>query len=309
MDLISGQAHHESPLEMSGAPYPLVLFSHGFQGVHFQSFTFTEYLASHGYVVAAPSHEGNTMLDFNASDEQVAQVALERPVDLRFAYDQMMSVAGGDGPLSGIVAPGKVAVSGHSFGGYTALIAAGGVVDVDEATAACAAGTPSDLFCPYIGFWPAGAVVGLDPPIPGVSAAIYLAPGGEAAFGGNGLDTIGVPGFVFGGTLDHMTTLEDEIDPIYEGLPAPKLRGIVTDAGHMSFTNICAIPSMGFFLEDFCGVEGLKEAEETFAVVNPLAVAFLHYTLKDDAAMVLKLDPGVAEATYPDLSLESEGMP
>src|ERR687891_1264094 len=43
--------------------FPLVIFSHGNGGVRFQSWFLMQALASHGFVVAAPDHAGNTALD------------------------------------------------------------------------------------------------------------------------------------------------------------------------------------------------------------------------------------------------------
>ena len=47
-------------------------------------------------------------------------------------------------------------------------MAASGVVDVDEDKAACAAGDPSDIFCPYLAYWPDGSTIALDEPIEGL---------------------------------------------------------------------------------------------------------------------------------------------
>src|SRR5215468_9770434 len=50
----------------------LVVFSHGFRGMRWQSTFLTVAMASHGYVVAAPDHQGNTMFDGSATPEQAA---------------------------------------------------------------------------------------------------------------------------------------------------------------------------------------------------------------------------------------------
>ncbi|HMK85765.1 MAG TPA: hypothetical protein VK437_07390 [Steroidobacteraceae bacterium] len=53
----SGQVAFEAKASRAcGAPVPLVLFSHGDLGCGLQSVAFTEELARHGYVVAAPDH-------------------------------------------------------------------------------------------------------------------------------------------------------------------------------------------------------------------------------------------------------------
>ena len=280
--IIPGNAYTNAPQDASAAPYPVVLFSHGFRGTAVQSITFTEYLASHGYVVVAMDHTGNTLTDFFSDDEKVAEVALERPYDVKFAFYKILEfVTPGAELLSGMVDPERVGVCGHSFGGYTALVVAGGLVDVTGAQDACAAGSPSDIFCDYVGYWPGGTTVGLSPPIPGLKAAASFAPGGYSAFGEQGLDSVSVPALIFGGTLDDTCPVEVEIDPIYEALPSPRGRVVITDASHMSYTNICDIPLAQQFLADYCNVPGIISEEEGFDIMNTLTVAFFDRYLKD----------------------------
>jgi len=262
-----------------------------------QSIAVTEYLASHGYVVAAMDHQGNTLTDFFSSDETVAQVAMERPYDVRFTWQQMMQfTAPGDPLLGGMVDGERVAMTGHSFGGYTALMVAGGRVNVSQAQAACAAGDPSDIFCDYVVYWPAGAQVSLQPPIPNLKAAVYYAPGGYSAFGAEGLATVGVPSLIFGGTLDSTCSPDAEIHRIYAALPSPKAEVIVTDASHMSFTNICDIPLAQQFLAEYCDVPGIIDQQTGFALINTLSVAFLDAWVKGQMPLLGTVSQGAVDA-------------
>lgn len=68
-------------LDDSGAPYPLIVFAHGFSSTRRQSSSYTQHLASHGYVVAAP--------DFSASNLQAPGgprlvAVLKQPEDVSF---------------------------------------------------------------------------------------------------------------------------------------------------------------------------------------------------------------------------------
>ena len=115
-------------------PYPLVVFSHGF-GAHRRQSTFLcTHLASHGYVVAAMDHTGNTIVETvqmmmaaqmggPAPDPAaiLSEVIPARPVDVSFVIDRLL--AGVDGVPT--IDAARIGMSGHSFGGWTTLMVAG----------------------------------------------------------------------------------------------------------------------------------------------------------------------------------------
>lgn len=267
-----------------------------------QSFTFTEHLVSHGFVVAAPNHPGNTMLD-NPNNQQTAKIALDRPGDVAFALAQLLKASSSSSdPLHGAVKTSAIGVAGHSFGGYTALVAAGAQVDVSAAAARCKAGTPAKIFCPYISYWPAGTTVTRPASLSGIKAALAMAPGGFAAFGTKGLQKITIPTMIMGGTLDAMLTLTDEVRPIYAAMSAsPRYKLEVKGAGHMSFTDICRIPISGLIpgLKTFCAPGKFIGIDKGFKVINPFAVAFFRYHLGGEAAYAQYLSQAYA-AKHPD---------
>lgn len=103
-------------------PFPLVAFSHGNGGVRRQSTFLTTHLASFGFVVAAPDHVGNTVLDtLGKSAEVRRQLHREardnRPRDLAAAIETALS----PDPRWPSVDAARIGVLGHSFGGWTAL--------------------------------------------------------------------------------------------------------------------------------------------------------------------------------------------
>ena len=114
--------HAVKDAEALSGKYPLVVFSHGFGGERRQSTFFYTHLASHGYVVAAMDHVGNTTVDMisgasSAGDPAVIdQFIASRPQDASFVISQMLTGASGH-----TVLPDQVGMSGHSFGGWTAL--------------------------------------------------------------------------------------------------------------------------------------------------------------------------------------------
>lgn len=75
-------------------PFGLIIFSHGFGGDKRQSTFFYTHLASHGYVVAAMDHVGNTTADMLASagvpeDPNAMNAFIEdRPLDASFVSNE-----------------------------------------------------------------------------------------------------------------------------------------------------------------------------------------------------------------------------
>ncbi len=102
--------------------YPLIVFSHGYGGVAIQSIRLMEHLASHGFVVVAPSHTGNIQGDTSSSDPEA-----DRYPDVAFVIDVMAyaNVIPGNA-FFGHVDANNCGVVGHSFGGMTAMFMAAG---------------------------------------------------------------------------------------------------------------------------------------------------------------------------------------
>jgi len=115
----------DAPLDAGGAPYPVLLFSHGSCGYPRQSIFLTGLLASHGFVVVAPSHPGNTLNEYPTCGTGAAQLDSyqERPQDVLFALDSML--AENADPMSilfGGLDENRIGMSGHSFGGLTTYL-------------------------------------------------------------------------------------------------------------------------------------------------------------------------------------------
>jgi dienelactone hydrolase len=116
--------------------FPLIVFSHGWGGHRRQSTFLCTHLTSHGYVVAAVDHRGNTIRDVFEQTiaaragrpvpdfvEALLEFATHRPLDVSWLIDRVLDgAAGGVAPL---VDGDRIGMAGHSFGGWTTLAVAG----------------------------------------------------------------------------------------------------------------------------------------------------------------------------------------
>jgi predicted dienelactone hydrolase len=103
-----------------GGPYPLVVVSHGNAGTPWAYRELAKHLVRAGYVVALPAHTGNTRHNNNRAN--TAANLANRPRHISLVID----AAYGHPALAGRMLADRVAVIGHSIGGYTALAVAGG---------------------------------------------------------------------------------------------------------------------------------------------------------------------------------------
>jgi predicted dienelactone hydrolase len=109
--------------EVKRGHWPLLLFSHGLCGIPTQSTFFTTALASWGFVVAAPPHPGGELTDGVPQCVQSIDDSFQNRVpDIQFVIDRMLAANREPGSrFARHLKPRRIGVSGHSFGGQTAL--------------------------------------------------------------------------------------------------------------------------------------------------------------------------------------------
>jgi len=256
---------------IAAGPFPLVLFSHGNNGIRIQSFYFGAHLASHGYVVASPDHHGNTFVD-TLGGVVDANVVNNRPRDMSFVLDELLARNAAPGNFySGTIIPEQVGMSGHSFGGFTTFAMAGGATRDARIKA---------LF-------------------PQAPAAVFM----DEYFA-----AIDLPTLIVGGSIDETTGFaENQLRP-FTALPSgAAVVGLaeLRDAGHFTFSDFCEVPRE---LLSFLG--GFDEAclprhlpwRHAHDITNLLALRFFDATLRGDSEALALLDPemlaGIEDLTY-----------
>jgi len=109
--------------ELAPGKHPLVLISHGSGGSNLACRCYGLQLAKKGFVVALPEHPFNNR--HNNDWEHSLENIINRPRHLSLIIDNLA----GDSLFSNQLRVKKVAVIGHSVGGYTALALAGAEPD------------------------------------------------------------------------------------------------------------------------------------------------------------------------------------
>jgi predicted dienelactone hydrolase len=108
-------------LDSSAAPYPLIIFAHGYTASRVQSTSYTRHLASHGYVVAAPDFP---LTSSSAPGGPQFTDLVNQPRDVSFLIDQMLAFsADSANRLTGGIDGEHIGLTGHSLGGFTTLLA------------------------------------------------------------------------------------------------------------------------------------------------------------------------------------------
>ncbi|MEO0491970.1 MAG: dienelactone hydrolase family protein [Actinomycetota bacterium] len=239
-------------------PFPMVVYSHGSGGIRFIHSDYTETIASHGYVVVAPDHAGNTAVErVLGNADPFDLISYNRPLDVISVIDGVLA----NGAVAPLIDAESIAVTGHSFGGFTSYAVASG----------------------------ADNPIGATPADPRVDALIPLAPA-LALLTEDDLARIDIPTLILVGTDDTTTPVEPNVETPWAVSPAsPHYRVELVAGEHQSFTDLCdylevvpdregANPLVVDVITDM-GVEGCSAddmpIERVKELTNTFAVTFL----------------------------------
>lgn len=277
---------------------PLVVFSHGSGSITVQSKVLCETLASHGFFVIAPSHTGNTQLDLIAGNaDPLLVVATNRPLDVSFAIDHMLARNSDPAdPFFGTMDAQRIGVSGHSFGGFTAVAMAGGYADV--------------------------------PPDTRVKAIVSVS-GATRLLAEEDLVNVTVPTLHLGGTNDDVVPIAPSTWRAFDLIstaPADHYRVDIIGPGHYHFANICdigdALIGLGIAKEQWSviGAEALLRPhdltcvpptypiEEAQRLQNLYTIAFFRRYLLEETEYERFLSPRYARSHEPDVRFFRKDM-
>jgi hypothetical protein len=249
---------------------PVLVHSHGHMGFSGNSARLMCQMASHGWLAVAPTHVGNTLAD--TPDPRHLSIYVHRPLDIRASLDFVASLPATD-PLAGLADLSRVAMSGHSFGSYTAWVVAGGAVDLDYAHAECEAGDAGD--CSDDVF--AALAEDLSEPRAKVVIPLAGAPNGWVKYG-----QVKVPALMMDGSLNPV----GNETPWAEATHADRTWVDVDGGCHQLF-------GLGNTVYGDPGCSVLPD-EEGFALVNPWVLAYARYHVLADRTERVK---GLVEGT------------
>jgi predicted dienelactone hydrolase len=233
--------------------HPLVVLSHGYRGNWSNQMWLASALADQGYIVAAVNHPGSTTHD---RSPQAAAQLWQRPVDLRRVIEAVVAQPG----KFGAVAPQRIAVVGHSLGGWTALEIAGARFDPERFAEDCKAHAQLASCSVYRQMNPASTAQGkadlaADRRYKPVSAIVSLDLGLSRGITDASLAALPVPALVIAaGAPSEDLPAQLESADLAKRLPAATTRYVeINDATHFSFTSICKPGAIEMLEEDAPG--------------------------------------------------------
>lgn len=302
-----GRAVRDAEPAGGGAPWPLVIISHGYPGNRYLLSHLAENLASKGYVVASIDHKDSTYNDQGA----FGSTLLNRPLDILFVLNSMASLGQEDTEgLKGRIDADRTAIVGYSMGGYGVVNTLGG--GFTQAIVKSPLAPPNQALARR----QAGSPEMLAPVDPRIKAGIAIGPWGwnSGFWDKEGLAGIKTPVFFMAGSADATSGYSPGVRNIFElSVNADRYLLTFENASHNAAAPIPApreswpqpgstVYNAGHYMDPVWDTTRMNNIAQHFAT------AFLGKHLKGDAVMdsFLALVESGKDAVW---SVDAKGQP
>jgi predicted dienelactone hydrolase len=258
-----------------GVKRPLVMFSHGRGSNGLYYAWFGEFLASRGYIVAAPNHyRANT---YDATIAYLANKLWQRPRDIALTISFLL-----DDPFWGkLIDASRVGVAGHSQGGFTALWGGGATVDPEKYLAFQRGWRNNPMVPEHLrNELPLDAAPALDVHDKRVKAVFAMAPGIIQAFGMDaaGLRQLTVPTYITVGAGDTQAPPKDNAEFAARHITHAELEVLAGQVDHDIFVNECNDEGKNEFPQACIDAPGI-DRHSIHARIGEAAVKFFDASL------------------------------
>ena len=263
---------------------PLVVISHGLASNRKTFVYLGEHLASQGFAVAIVEHDDISLTKFDGFLSGLERFPepnnlIEQPFDIKYVLDKLEQKFSASSSQSNKINLQQVGVIGHSFGGYTSLVLAGGKLIADPQAEKCQAEDYQNVLldlsslaeCTFNEF----STEDYQLKDPRVKAVIAMnAMGG--VFGEAGISSIDVPTMFISGTNDViMPPVAEQIKPFsWMNEDIDKYLVLVKPGTHFSFLReglgVLPVPDR---------VVGISPTQ-AYPVIDTLATLFFNTYLK-----------------------------
>jgi predicted dienelactone hydrolase len=252
---------------IAGRNLPLIVMSHGSGGSFEGHYDTAIALAEAGFVVAAVTHTGDNYRDGSGFTH-----IENRPRHIKVLVDYMLAAW----PMHDLIDALRIGMFGFSAGGFTALVAVGGVPDMTKVAPYCAA-HPDEWACQKAKEYSA------HPPVPPdafvhdarIKAAVIAAPALGFSFSPEGLSKVTAPIQLWRGDSDELLPHPRHAQNVYDGLPAKPDYRVVPNAGHFAFLAPCTPMLRQYAPEMICRDPAGFDRTAFHATFNASVVEFL----------------------------------
>lgn len=219
---------------ISGRAHPLVVISHGTGGSLASFYDTAIALAEAGFVAAAVTHTGDNYQDQSYTGSYINLI--DRPRQMRRLVDYMLM----EWPSRDRIDARRVGIFGHSLGGFTALVAIGGIPDLGGVARLCKS-RPDAPECAFVKQNKGDQMSAPRGPVPAwksdarIRAAVIAAPAVVVDFENGGLRGVKAPVQMWRAEKDDQAPDGWNSRIVREQLPSKPEEHLVKTAGHLAF--------------------------------------------------------------------------